>query len=845
LHHFFVEDALILYYYANNYLMNMRKLPRLTEWIKVPFFSLILLLIIGGCDYILPNKPPYVKIIQPSDSSLFTIGQVVNFQVNAYDVDGSVVHVVFSGPRSVEYIDDTAPYEFDWQTAGLLSGTYEIQIMAVDNKDEPYIIKAPVRLLGNLTAFAGKDTIYADSRTSSVLQAVLPPYSQGTWTIVSGTGGQISDIHNANATLTGLPCQSYILRWTVTNGTNQVADEVTIGFFYQPSPANAGADQVLVDGSTSVTLQATVPKDGSGLWRIASGGVGSFSNLSLANATFTGQPCATYKLVWTVSTPCVSSADTVEIRFDPFLIQPNAGPDQIYRDGSRTTAILAGNAPPAGTGTWTVVAGQNGSFSSVNDPKAVFTGQLCQTYILRWTIATPCSSKSDEVTIIFDQIATIANAGTDINLTGPILSVSLGANIALLGVGTWTVVSGSGGVFGDIHNPATSFTGLPCQVYVLKWTIASACESSSDQVNVSFTDLPTVSNAGPDLHLTDGSIYARMNANHPSNGKGIWSIVSGGGGSFTDPNDPNTSFYGTICHSYVLRWTVSTACSSSFDEVTVVFNQVQMSADAGPDIRVAGNALSVALNGNAPALGLSGTWTVFSGTGGAFENVNDPKTLFTGVAGQIYTLKWTLSGACLENSDLVIVAFVTSLELNDPRDGKTYRAVKIGSQTWMSENLNYSVSESFAYNDSSDPASIYGRLYTWSTANSVCPTGWHLPTDAEWRQLELYLGMDQNTSLEEWYRGANEGGMLKEEGTAYWEAPNAGATNITGFSARPGGYRTPGGVYGGIKTHGGFWTATGNTSGSAIYRGMHKDKTQVGRDWYDKAYGFSIRCVKN
>lgn len=105
--------------------------------------------------------------------------------------------------------------------------------------------------------------------------------------------------------------------------------------------------------------------------------------------------------------------------------------------------------------------------------------------------------------------------------------------------------------------------------------------------------------------------------------------------------------------------------------------------------------------------------------------------------------------------------------------------------------------------------------------------------------------MSEASSLLEWYRGEAEGGMLKEEGMLYWASPNAGATNISGFTARPGGYRTPGGLFGGINTHAGFWSSTGNTDGKAIYRALHKDKIQAGRDWYDKGYGFSIRCVKN
>lgn len=643
--------------------------------LKLFMFPVFLILINGGCDYFLPNKPPYVQKTSPVDSAIYTIGQVVNFQVNAYDVDGTVIHVAFTPPNTtVAFIDTAAPYEFAWQTAGLAEGNYDVKIMAVDNKDAPYIIKALIKLRGNPNPNAGKDATFTDSRTSYVLEAEAPAYNQGTWTIISGNGGQLSDIHNPKATLTGIPCQSYTLRWTVSNGATQLSDEVTISFSYQPSRANAG-------------------------------------------------------------------------------------PDQVYTDG-RQTATLAANSPARGSGTWTVITGQNGQFTSINDPNAVFSGQLCQVYILRWTLATPCSSKSDEVTITFE-------------------------------------------------------------------------------------DIPSTSNAGADQNLSDGSIYTQLNATPPVNGSGLWSIISGGAGSFSDRGDPQAIFNGILCHSYVLRWTVSTSCSSSFDEVTVMLNQVAISADAGPDVRISGGSVTTFLQGNTPGIGTIGTWSIVSGEVGAIEEVNNPGSRFTGIPGQIYVLKWSFTSACIENTDLVTIAFISNLDMLDPRDEKIYQAIKIGNQVWMAENLNYSATGSYSYNNSSETASAYGRLYDWNTAITACPLGWHLPSDPEWRQLEVFLGMDASTSLLEWYRGLNEGGMMKDEGTLFWGSPNTGATNISGFTARPGGYRTSTGIFGGINTLAGFWSSTGNASDKAIYRALHKDKSQIGRDWYDKGYGFSIRCVKN
>lgn len=738
--------------------MNTVKSRQPVKLINLIMFSAFLVLINTGCDFFLPNKPPYVEKVLPADSAVFTIGQVVTFQVNAYDVDGLIIHVAFTTPNAAVYIDDTAPYEFAWPTAGLTVGYHKVEIKAIDNEDEPYIISSTVHLIGALASYAGKDTTFTDSRTTYILEAGVPVNSQGTWTIISGTGGQISDLHNPNASFTGISCQAYTLRWTVSNGVAEVFDEVTIGFSYQPSQAHAGADQQIADDRTSTVLQAIAPTAGVGYWRNAPGNRGFISDTTLPAAIFTGLRCSVYSLIWSVSTPCGISSDTVEIRFDLPLADADAGPDQMHIDG-RTTATLDANKPAAALGTWTVMAGRNGQFSSVNDPVAVFTGQLCEKYILRWTQSTPCESNYDEMTI-------------------------------------------------------------------------------------TFTDLPSIANAGADQTLYDGSISARLNAATPDHGSGIWTITSGGSGSFSDSADPKSVFTGTLCQIFVLRWTVSTLCGSTFDEVTVGLNQVDIIADAGPDERIAVGTVATTLRGNAPGAGTTGTWSIVSGEGGVLDEVNKPGARFTGIPGQVYSLKWTLSGTCLENSDLVIIAFITYQEMIDPRDGKTYQTIRLGKQEWMAENLNYLTPGSYVNDNKDENAAKYGRLYDWNAAASACPSGWHLSSDAEWRQLEVLAGMDESTSLLEGYRGLYEGGLLKDEGTSYWLAPNEGSTNIFGFGVRAAGYRTPDGIFGGIKTDTGLWTSTENTTGKALIRAFHLSHTQVGRYWYDKGFGFSVRCAK-
>lgn len=172
--------------------------------------------------------------------------------------------------------------------------------------------------------------------------------------------------------------------------------------------------------------------------------------------------------------------------------------------------------------------------------------------------------------------------------------------------------------------------------------------------------------------------------------------------------------------------------------------------------------------------------------------------------------------------------------INDARDGKTYQTVKIGTQTWMAENLNFKTSTgSWCYDDSIKNCDIYGRLYDLETAVSSCPSGWHLPSDEEWSTLINFLGGDS-------VAGA------KMKSLKLWIDSSPEVNNSSGFNVLPAGSRAnnDGPFYGlGENTY--FWSDTDNDFYSAWERCLRGNRTRVSRDADHHTYGYSVRCLKN
>jgi uncharacterized protein (TIGR02145 family) len=190
-------------------------------------------------------------------------------------------------------------------------------------------------------------------------------------------------------------------------------------------------------------------------------------------------------------------------------------------------------------------------------------------------------------------------------------------------------------------------------------------------------------------------------------------------------------------------------------------------------------------------------------------------------------------------------------------DGNVYNTVTIGTQVWMKENLKVSKykngdviptnldsaawyttpSGAFAiYNNDAANNTIYGKLYNWyavADPRGLCPTGWHVPSDAEWTTLENFLG------------GRSVAGGKMKAVSSLWQSPNTGATNESGFSGLPGGSRGYHGPYLNVGTYGLWWSSTEVSSANAWFRTLYYYSGISDRYYSGKQGGFSVRCLRD
>ena len=327
--------------------------------------------------------------------------------------------------------------------------------------------------------------------------------------------------------------------------------------------------------------------------------------------------------------------------------------------------------------------------------------------------------------------------------------------------------------------------------------------------------------------------------------------------------------------SHTIRATAKDDGGSTVSDEIVVSLLYLLEADFTADKTILSIGNSVQFTDQSTSTTISWSWDFGDGETSSSQN---PSHTFS-TAGN-YTVSLIVTdnyGTDTETKIDFIICVGGDIGLVSDFDENQYTTIKIGNQWWMAENLKsthyadgteiplveLALSWEFMdstykaycyYNNSESIGDTYGALYTWTAAmngaassnanpgiiQGVCPDGWHLPGDAEWRNLIDSLG---NTD--------RAGGHMKEAGTIHWIGPNTDATNSSGFSALPGGLRVSHGSFDSKGSLATFWTSTSTVSsdieqlGTAWYLSLFNDSPEAPRNYTNMKNGLSVRCLKD
>jgi len=284
----------------------------------------------------------------------------------------------------------------------------------------------------------------------------------------------------------------------------------------------------------------------------------------------------------------------------------------------------------------------------------------------------------------------------------------------------------------------------------------------------------------------------------------------------------------------------------SFSQTTTTWNGSAWSngdPDANKDVVISSGTFTTSSNSNIHCKNL----TIHSGA-----------TLVV-LAGDTFSVSGVVTNeGTLTNNGHLMLRSCGKYSVTDV-DGNSYATVQIGTQCWTQSNLRVSkyrdgssipnltddtqwsetnTSSTGAwcnYNNDASNGTTYGKMYNWYAVNDsrgLCPTGWHVPTDAEWTTLENHLG---GTSV--------AGGAMKSTTTGW--SDNGNGTNSSGFTGLPGGYRVNAGGFTDVGNNGTWWSSSDAGSGLAWYRILYSSSADVYGNSIDYRFGFSIRCARD
>ncbi len=524
---------------------------------------------------------------------------------------------------------------------GLPAGTYTLNIL--DNNGCPGSTTIIITQPAAATTAAAAGPTQTVCGTTATLAGNTATVGTGTWTLVSGAG-TITTPTSPTSGITALGVGANVFQWTISNPPcPSTTSTVTINGVATTTTSVAGPPQTVC--STSATLAGNTATSGVGTWTLVSG-AGTITTPSSPTSGVTGLGLGANVFQWTiVNAPCPSSSSTVTITSTGGPTTSVAGTSQTV---CGTTATLAGNTPTTGTGLWTLVSGA-GTITTPSSPTSGITGLGVGATVFQWTITSaPCPPSTSTVTITGVAAPTTSNAGPPQTVCST--SVTLAGNIATSGVGTWTLVSGTGTITTP-SSPTSGVTGLGLGANMFQWTIDNPpCTPSTSTVTITSTGGATTSAAGTSQTICGTT--ATLAGNTPTVGTGLWTLVSGAG-TITTPASPTSGITGLGVGANVFMWTITSApCPPSTSTVTITGVTAPTTSVAGPNQSICSSSATLAAN--TPTTG-TGLWTLVSGAG-TITTPSSPTSSVTGLGVGANVFMWTISNPpCTASSTTVTI----------------------------------------------------------------------------------------------------------------------------------------------------------------------------------------------
>ncbi len=486
-------------------------------------------------------------------------------------------------------------------------------------------------------SFAGHDRSICTDTVS--LSGSVPVYGEGTWTLLSGSG-TIENASQTNTLVTNLAVGKNRFRWTIDN--NGCTSYTDVEIANNLIEAFAGYDQVnCVD---TASLEGNNPSPGVGTWGIVGGsGSANFEDNESPYTEVKNLDKGENVLTWTIDYKGCRSVSEVKIT--------NNEPSEAIAGDNKATCensiVLGAANPEVGTGSWTIRSG-GGDFEDATDNSTQVNNLKFGSNVFRWTVENNGCTLYDDVEISFNRIDAEVGGTQEICADHTFLE----ANNASPGIGTWSVVGGSGQArFVDTHDATTEVLDLAKGSNILRWTINNEGCSTSAEVTV-INHTPSTAYAGNTQEICESETV--LDATAVSIGTGSWEVLIGSGTIASDMvNNPKANISGLSKGENVLRWTVTSdngLCTST-DDITVINNEPS-EPYAGADEEYC--SPTVVLKAAVPDFG-TGNWSIIEG-GGNFDDPTLPNATISNLNEGTNVLRWTITqGQCTKYSDIEVL----------------------------------------------------------------------------------------------------------------------------------------------------------------------------------------------